>query len=234
MVKKPWQSGKPDQGFSHQTGKPARPAESGVEIAAGRRYLPAMTDKTDLRPATLLLALLFLLLPPAAGQAHAAEPGKQTAAAASTETRRIGNFQAWDAYEYMNKGTQLCYLHAQPKKTEPGNVRRGEIYILVTHKPKEHIRNEVSIYFGYPLKDAVAAKAVIDGASIDMFTHEEAAWAADSDTDQKLVQALRKGRTLVVKGISTRGTNTTDTYDLTGFTAALQAIDKACNMGASS
>lgn len=104
----------------------------------------------------------------------------------------------------------------------------------MTHKPKEKIRNEVSIYFGYPLKDAVPAQAVIGPTTIEMFTHQEAAWAADATTDQKLVDALRKGKTLVVRGESSRGTKTTDTYDLDGFTQALQAIDKACGVGATS
>jgi len=204
-----------------------------VEIGSLRRYVPAMTDKMALRPAALLLASLSLFLGLAwlapAGDALA-QKAKQSQSAAKSETKRIGSFQSWDAYEHTDKGTKLCYLHAQPEKTEPQGAKRGEIYILVTHKPKDKIRNEVSIYFGYPLKDGLPAYATIASTNIEMFTHEEAAWAADAATDQKLVEALRKGNKLVVKGESTRGTKTTDTYDLSGFTAALQAIDKACNM----
>jgi hypothetical protein len=33
---------------------------------------------------------------------------------------------------------------------------------------------------------------------------------------------------MVVRGTSTRGTNTTDTYSLSGVTAAMDAIDAAC------
>lgn len=242
MVREGGQQGKRSQRLSHRDGKPHQAGESGVEIPRLRRYVPAMTDKTDHRPAAALLAsltLLALLAAPAAlaagGKSDAKPaPSKQAVSKQTTETKRIGVYQRWDAYEYMNNGTKLCYLHSQPQKKEPAGVKRGEIYILVTHKPKEHIRNEVSIYFGYPLKESLPAEAVIDGNAIDMFTHEEAAWAADSATDQKLVQALQKGRSLVVKGVSTRGTKTTDTYDLSGFTNALHAIDKACNMGGGS
>ncbi len=204
-----------------------------MEIAALRGYVPAMTDKMALKPAALLLASLSLSLGLAwlapAGDAFAQK--KQSAqTAAKSETKRIGSFQNWDAYEHTDKGVKLCYLHSQPEKKEPAGAKRGEIYILVTHKPKEKIRNEVSIYFGYPLKEGLPATATIASTSIEMFTHEEAAWAADAATDQKLVEALRKGNKLVVKGESTRGTKTTDTYDLNGFTAALHAIDKACHM----
>lgn len=203
----------------------------------------AMTDNKAHRPAAPLPASLLLLpavslglllgfasgMPDAAAQARKAEPK-----AAATETKRIGKFTGWDAYEHTDKGAKLCYLHAQPQKKEPASAKRGEIYILVTHKPKEKIRNEVSIYFGYPLKETTPAQAVVGPTTIEMFTHQEAAWAADAATDQKLVDALRKGKTLVVRGESSRGTKTTDTYDLDGFGQALQAIDKACGMGATS
>ena len=220
----------------------------------------AMIDNKALRPAVSLPASLLLLpklpmlgfillglalatclaLPDARAQtqtqtltqAKKAEP--KAAVAARPETKRIGSFTGWDAYEHTDKGAKLCYLHALPQKKVPASAKRGEIYILVTHKPKEKIRNEVSIYFGYPLKETGPAQAVIGPTTIEMFTHQEAAWAADSATDQKLVEALRKGKTLVVKGESARGTKTTDTYDLGGFTQALQAIDKACGMGATS
>ncbi len=200
----------------------------------------AMTDNKAHRPAVSLPASLLLLpalclgLAVAASDTHAQAKKADPKAAAKPETKRIGKFTSWDAYEHTDKGTKLCYLHAQPEKKEPASARRGEIYILVTHKPKEKIRNEVSIYFGYPLKDAIPAQAVIGPTAIEMFTHQEAAWAADAATDQKLVDALRKGKTLVVKGESSRGTKTTDTYDLDGFSQALQAIDKACGMGATS
>lgn len=204
----------------------------------------AMIDNKAHRPAVSLPASHLLLpvlsvglllgfalgMPDAVAQARKADPK----AAPATETKRIGKFTGWDAYEHTDKGSKLCYLHAQPQKKEPASAKRGEIYILVTHKPKEKIRNEVSIYFGYPLKDATPAQAVIGPTTIDMFTHQEAAWASDATTDQKLVDALRKGKTLVVRGESSRGTKTIDTYDLDGFGQALQAIDKACGVGATS
>lgn len=200
-----------------------------VSLPASLPLLP----KLSVLGAALLGLVLAAGLPASDAAAQAKKPDAK-AAVATPETKRIGKFTGWDAYEHTDKGAKLCYLHAQPQKKEPASAKRGEIYILVTHKPKEKIRNEVSIYFGYPLKEAVPALAVIGPTSIEMFTHQEAAWAADANTDQKLVDALRKGKTLVVKGESSRGTKTTDTYDLDGFGQALQAIDKACGVGATS
>jgi hypothetical protein len=39
-----------------------------------------------------------------------------------------------------------------------------------------------------------------------------------------------KGSTLVVRGTSSSGVATTDTFSLKGFGAAYQAIGKACNI----
>ena len=39
---------------------------------------------------------------------------------------------------------------------------------------------------------------------------------------------MKSGKQLIVRGTSSRGTATTDTYSLAGFTAALAASDKAC------
>ena len=40
---------------------------------------------------------------------------------------------------------------------------------------------------------------------------------------------MKRGRTLKVKGISSPGNTTIDTYSLSGFTKAMGMIDKACN-----
>ena len=45
-----------------------------------------------------------------------------------------------------------------------------------------------------------------------------------------VVDAMIRGARLVVKGTSSRGTKTTDTYSLKGFSAAFKAIGKACKV----
>ena len=54
------------------------------------------------------------------------------------------------------------------------------------------------------------------------------AWLASAADEPGFVAAMKAGKSLVVKGTSTRGTETTDTYSLAGATAALDAANKAC------
>ncbi len=144
----------------------------------------------------------------------------------------IGGFSDWDAYTLRKPdGEKLCYMVSIAKswKASKTNVRRGEIYITVTHRPKAQIRDQVNVVVGYPLKDGSEVKAVVDGKSrFTLFTQGDGAWLYTSGDDSDLVKAMRRGNTLIVDGESSRGTKTTDRYSLAGFTAAHNAIGKAC------
>ena len=61
-----------------------------------------------------------------------------------------------------------------------------------------------------------------------MNTGDKYAWPPEAAVTRRLVKAMRAGRDMVVNGVSTRGTKTTDTFSLLGFTAAHKAISKAC------
>jgi hypothetical protein len=41
---------------------------------------------------------------------------------------------------------------------------------------------------------------------------------------------MRRGSTMTVTGMSSKGTQTTDTFSLSGFSKAYEAIGKACNV----
>ncbi|MDP6708397.1 MAG: invasion associated locus B family protein [Alphaproteobacteria bacterium] len=140
----------------------------------------------------------------------------------------IGTYKAWTAYTAKEERGLTCYMASQPKESKPKGVKRGEIWVLVTHRPYKSVRNEVSFYVGYPLKLGSEAIAEIDGKKHKLFTSEETAWAASGKLDNALVRAMRKGRRMIFRGVSRRGTKTTDSYSLSGFTAAHNAISKAC------
>jgi hypothetical protein len=70
---------------------------------------------------------------------------------------------------------------------------------------------------------------LIDGKQFSLFTDDDTAWGGDARTDSALVTAMKAGTSMTVRGTSARGTLTTDTYSLAGFTAAHAAIDKACD-----
>ena len=60
------------------------------------------------------------------------------------------------------------------------------------------------------------------------FLQDQIAWTSDPEVDGMLIKAMQRGTTMIIKGVSSRGTNTKDTYSLRGFTAAYKAISKVC------
>jgi hypothetical protein len=88
----------------------------------------------------------------------------------------------------------------------------------------------VSVITGYTYQENSEATVQIGNQSFRLFTNGETAWARDEKTDKSLVDAIRKARMLVIKGTSSRGTVTTDTYSLDGSSAAYDAINQACGV----
>ena len=151
-------------------------------------------------------------------------------AQAEGEPKQIGAFDDWLAYSYDAADSKVCYVSSTPKSSEPKNAKRDPAFFLVTHMPgrKPPVRGEVSTIIGYPFKEGQIVKLTIDAESYDMFSKGDTAWV-DTGTDKKIVAAMKGGKSLKVAGTSWRGTQTVDTYSLNGISAALAAIDKACN-----
>lgn len=168
----------------------------------------------------VLVAALTLGVALSAGMARAAD-----------DPTLIGTFGAWKAYSLTESdGTKVCYIASQPTKDEGNYSRRGDIFALITHRPSEDSRNVFSYVTGYDYKTDSEASLMLDDKTFKLFTQGDTAWARDSETDNKIAEALRKGSKMVVKGTSSRGTATTDTFSLSGSGAAHDAINKACGL----
>ncbi len=148
-------------------------------------------------------------------------------APAAAEIDTLGVFKDWGAYKTTQDGKRLCYMVGKPRRAEGTYAARGEIYAFVTHRPAAKRFDEVSIDAGYVYKEGSEIKVKIADKSFTLFPHEGSAWA---DNDKAMIAAMKAGSAMVVRGVSKRGTKTKDTYSLLGFTAAYNAIGKACGL----
>ena len=142
----------------------------------------------------------------------------------------VGAYKNWTALAEAEGSGKVCFIVSVPEKSEPGNVNRGDIYMLVTHRPHEKSIGVVNMQAGYPYKARSEAAIRIGSETFRLFTDGENAWAPDEATDRALVGAMKGGNTMVVTGVSSRDTKTTDTFSLSGFTAAYSAASKACGI----
>ena len=172
----------------------------------------------------LLIAALAVLAP---GIGLALPPAGPAAAQA---IERISDHRDWSAFRYKEDGETVCYMASSPKKAEGDYTQRGDIFAIVTHRPASNRVGEVSISAGYTYKDKSSVRLKIGSKSWDLFTDGSSAWAPTAQEDKAIVTAMRAGSSMVVKGTSSRGTLTTDTYSLLGFSKALGAINSACGL----
>ncbi|WNK00409.1 invasion associated locus B family protein [Thalassospiraceae bacterium LMO-JJ14] len=139
----------------------------------------------------------------------------------------LGKFQDWEAHTLKDGGTKVCYAATVPRKSEGKYTRRGDVFLLVSHRPGDKMIGYVSIEAGYPYGSKSKITARIGGASFPMYPGGELAFAHE---DRPLVEAMIRGQEMVVTGTSSRGTLTTDTFSLSGFTAAYKTASKECGV----
>ena len=140
----------------------------------------------------------------------------------------LGTFNNWSAMSFTEDQNIVCMMWSQPEKAEGEYKKRGEIFVFVTHRPKEMEMNKVSFEMGYTFKESSEVRVTIDGKAYTLYTDGSTAWSQDAKDDGRMVKAMRAGRKMTMEGTSSRGTETRDTYSLSGFTAAHNAINKAC------
>jgi len=151
-------------------------------------------------------------------------------AAHASEPRLIGTFGDWSAYSFVENGNKVCYMASQPKTAVGNYTKRGDVFALVTHRPSEKTKNVFSYMTGYPYKSESDVSVKVNGRDFTLFTEGDTAWAADATTDNAIASAIKAGSSMVVKGQSSRGTLTTDTFGLKGSSKAHQKISEECGI----
>lgn len=165
----------------------------------------------------------------------AAKPESKPAAppaavAGGAEPTLIGQFGTWGAYSATPNGKKVCFALAKPSssKTNPPNRPRDPAYAFVSTRPAEKVNNEVSVMIGYALKPGSESSVEVGGAAFAMYTQGDGLWIKNAAEEERMVEAMRKSADLVVKGVSAKGTETTDTFSLKGLAQALDKIAQDC------
>lgn len=149
------------------------------------------------------------------------------AQAAPTDPKRLAKFGAWSAYTYTENGGKFCYVAGQPRDRKGNVPKRGEAYVLVTHRVAAGAFGEVSLVPGYSFKEKLEPVMTIGKESFPFYVGKDTAWAKDK-ADPKILKAMGKGKEMTIAGTAANGTKTIDIYPLTGFDQALHEIDKTC------
>src|SRR3984957_5141300 len=159
-----------------------------------------------------------------------AKPETKPAVTGGAEPTLIGQFGTWGAYTATPNGKKGCFALANPasSKPNPPNRPRDPAYAFVSTRPAEKVTNEVSVMIGYTLKPGSESTLEVGGASFAMYTQGDGLWIKNAAEEDRMVDAMRKAADVTVKGVSTKGTETTDTFSLKGLSQALDRLAQDC------
>ena len=113
-------------------------------------------------------------------------------------TKKIGSFEKWSVYA---KSKSLCYMIAQPEKSEGEYKVRGRVRIVVYRNNLENQnKNAVGIDFGYSFTENSKAFIEIDNKNkFKLNTFGQTAWTASkTKKDKKIIEAMIKGDKLML------------------------------------
>ena len=163
-------------------------------------------------------------------ESRRAAPRSRALPLGGAEPTLIGQFGTWGAYTATPNGRKVCFALAKPSssKTNPPNRPRDPAYAFVSTRPAEKVVNEVSIMIGYALKPGSECSLEVGGARYAMYTQGDGLWIKNAAEEERMVEALRKGADVTVKGVSAKGTETTDTFSLKGLAQALDRLAQDC------
>lgn len=174
-----------------------------------------------------MAAACLMVLAPAAAGAQTATP---------TTAERVAAYTDWAVF--VADEPKECYIVTPPtgsvarRDGSEVEVNRGDIRLFVTFRPGDGVSNEVSFTSGYPLRDGSNVDVVVGSEEFAMNIGSgdanSWAWPASPEQDAQLIDAMRRGSTATVTGISSRGTTTVDTFSLMGFTAAINDAEARC------
>ena len=169
---------------------------------------------------------------PESSKPEVAKPESKPAAAVAggAEPTLIGQFGTWGAYTATPNGKKVCFALAKPSssKTNPPNRPRDPAYAFVSTRPAEKVINEVSVMIGYTLKPGSESTLEVGGGTYAMYTQGDGLWIKNAAEEERMVDAMRKASDAVIKGVSAKGTETTDTFSLKGLSQALDRLAQDC------
>ncbi|TXL81963.1 hypothetical protein FHP25_02530 [Vineibacter terrae] len=177
--------------------------------------------------------MLALLLPSllagsaAWGQAPAAAPAESP-----DLPRKLEDYGDWRALAAGGDDDRTCYVTQKVIPAPPEGRAKDRPLLYVTHRPGKNALNVVSYFAGYAVKPDSDVELDFGFAKFRLFAQEgsNGAWSPNPEVDGRIVESMRAGATVTVRGIDEAGRDMADTFSLQGFTAAFWRATQECRI----
>jgi hypothetical protein len=164
--------------------------------------------------------------PTAAPKPPPAPPPKKPAPVATVKPdgpKLIGKFDDWIAATHAESGVPVCYAFTRAQSSIPPLAGRGRVVLTVTQRPSG--RDSVAMESGFNFAQGDTVTVQVEQTGLDFYTDQRAAFARDGHA---AVVAFKAGDRAIARSPAPHDATVTDTFGLKGFTAAYDAISKAC------
>lgn len=196
--------------------------------------IPAPSSARRLLPATALLGLAALLCTALPAQAQRAtgnkpqQPQKTAAASGQGQALLLESAGKWQAFSSQQGRSKICYALSKAESRSPANLKDVEGLLFISSRPAENVRNEISLVMNFDLKEDVEHQAIIGSERFALVAKGQNIWLKNPAEEGRMLDALRKGAGLEIKGTSKRGNSTSDKYSLAGISQVVKRAEDAC------
>ena len=132
----------------------------------------------------------------------------------------LGVFGQWGAFR--DPEVPRCYAIAMP------SGERGAAFGTVSHWPDQQVRGQVHFRLSRALARGETARLAIGAQRFALTGAGTNAFAADRQTDARIVAAMRSAGAMTVSGRDRQGRLFTDSYSLDGAATAIDAATVGC------
>jgi hypothetical protein len=194
--------------------------------------IPALSSARLSFQAAALLGLAGLILgsaPVQAQRAPAGKPAAKTAAAGGQgQALLLETAGKWQAFSSQQGRSKICYALSKAESRSPANLKDVEGLLFISSRPGEGVRNEISLVMNFDLKEDVEHQAIIGSDRFALVAKGQNVWLKNPAEEGRMLDALRKGSGLEIKGTSKRGNPTSDKYSLAGISQIVKRAEDAC------
>ena len=136
----------------------------------------------------------------------------------------------WRALAAGAPDNQVCYVTHQAEAVVQASQRAGpRPMLMVAWRPAKGTANVVTAFAAYRFK--AGSEAILEFSpqlAFKLYTTRDTAWAWNTEDDAAIVQAMRMGQTVTLRGTNEAGAAVADTFSLMGFTAASARAMQTC------
>ena len=195
-------------------------------ISSFLRTSRAAALRSALAAALAAGGIAALLLPTGAAAQQRAKPA--AASSGQGQAMLLETAGKWQAFSSQQGRSKVCFALSKAATRMPANLKDVEGLLFVSSRPGEGVRNEISFVMNFDLKEGVEHQAIIGNERFALVAKGQNMWLKNPAEEPRMLDALRRGSGLEVKGTSKRGNPTSDKYSLAGISQIVKRAEDSC------